>query len=91
VLPQKLTNILTVLISLVWTANVVAGFINPELRDPMINALFALVVGSIYALGRKPGNLTDARRRLGELITGNQPAEPPEEQATDDGTGGERP
>jgi hypothetical protein len=74
-LPQKLTNVLTILISLVWTANVVAGFIRPELRDPMINAIFALVVGAIYALGRKPGTVADARRRLGELVSGNAPAD----------------
>jgi len=79
VLPQRLTNILTVLISLVWTANVVAGFIKPELRDPMINALFAVVVGSIYALGRRSGTsssggLDEARRRLGDLISGDRPS-----------------
>lgn len=96
-LPQKLTNILTILISLVWTANVVAGFIRPELRDPMINALFAVVVGSIYALGRRSGTggaVDDARRRLGDLISGDRPGngdtvkDPPPRTGTNS-TGGE--
>lgn len=91
-LPQKLTNVLTILISLVWTANVVAGFIKPDLRDPMINAIFALVVGAIYALGRKPDAVSDARRRLGEIISGNQPDDPADKApTTNSGTGGERP
>lgn len=76
-LPQRLTNILTILISLVWTANVVAGFIKPELRDPMINAIFAVVVGAIYALGRRSNTtgtsvVDDARRRLGDLVSGDR-------------------
>lgn len=99
-LPQKLTNILTILISLVWTANVVAGFIKPELRDPMINAIFAVVVGAIYALGRRSnttgGNVVDdARRRLGDLISGDrrEPIDPDPEQplpGNDNSTGGDR-
>lgn len=102
-LPQRLTNILTILISLVWTANVVAGFIKPELRDPMINALFAVVVGSIYALGRRTGTTgtsggtaaDDVRQRLQDILTGHRPGpadtgnEPA--PADDDHTGGERP
>ncbi|WP_086663684.1 hypothetical protein [Lentzea kentuckyensis] len=76
-LPQRLTNVLTILISLVWTANVVVGFINPGLRDPLINAIFAVVVGTVYALGRRstPADgdnvVQNARRRLGDLIAGD--------------------
>jgi hypothetical protein len=101
VLPQKLTNILTILISLVWTANVVAGFIRPELRDPMINAIFAVVVGAIYALGRRTNTTSanvvdDARRRLGDLISGNRDehtdpgAQDPPPPPTGNSIGGDR-
>lgn len=78
-LPQRLTNILTILISLVWTANVVVGFVRPELRDPLVNAIFAVVVGTVYALGRRgttgdDGNaVQNARRRLGDMISGDDP------------------
>lgn len=77
-LPQRLTNILTILISLVWTANVTVGFIRPELRDPMINAIFAIVVGTVYALGKRNstgGTVQSMRRRLGDIIGGD--ATPP--------------
>lgn len=52
-LPRPFAVGLAVLISVVWTANVVIGFIDPERSDPTINAVFAVVVGAVYALGRK--------------------------------------
>lgn len=78
-LPRGLTIALTVLISLVWAANVVVGFLNPNLRDPTINAIFAIVVGAIYALGRKgDSNGMSARKRLAQIIAGDEkPAPPP--------------
>lgn len=52
-LPRPLTIALTVLISVVWAANVVIGFVDPSRSDPYINAIFAIVTGAVYALGRK--------------------------------------
>lgn len=52
-LPQPLVTALTILISLVWTTNVVVGFLAPERHDASLNAIFAVVVGGIYALQRK--------------------------------------
>lgn len=83
VLPRGVTVALTALISLVWAANVVVGFVIPESRDPMINAIFAVVVGAVYALGRPVGQTArDARQRLAEIIAG-RPVEP---AATPDST-----
>lgn len=50
-LPRVLVTVLAVLISAVWTANVVLGFLDPARHDPTINAVFAVVVGSIFTLG----------------------------------------
>lgn len=71
-LPRGVTVGLTVLISLVWAGNVIVGFLNPALRDPMINAIFAIVVGSLYALGRKDsgaaGPLDRVKDALGKAL-----------------------
>lgn len=66
-LPRGVTVGLTVLISLVWAGNVIVGFTNPALRDPMINAIFAIVVGSLYALGRK-GDTAGPLERVKDAI-----------------------
>ncbi|WP_394621310.1 hypothetical protein JNUCC0626_20095 [Lentzea sp. JNUCC 0626] len=82
-LPRGLTNALTVLISLVWAGNVIVGFFRPELRDPLVNGIFAVVVGAIYALGRNDsgGNaLSTVRRRIAAAIAGDDP-EPAPDQA----------
>lgn len=76
-LPRPITVALTLLISLVWVGNVVVGFIDPQRHDPTINAIFAVVVGAIFALGRKDESVSAARRRLGRFISGEN-AEPRE-------------
>lgn len=83
-LPRGVTVGLTVLISLVWAGNVVVGFVDPASRDPFVNAIFAVVVGAIYALGRNDSTaLRDARRRLGEAIAGSGPDEEESDDAED--------
>ncbi|TDQ01235.1 hypothetical protein EV186_1021103 [Labedaea rhizosphaerae] len=76
VLPRAVTIGLTVLISAVWAFNVVIGFIEPDRRDPTVNAIFAIVVGGIYALGRKDDAVRSARKKLGKLISGDDEPRP---------------
>jgi hypothetical protein len=79
-LPRPLMIALTLLIAAVWAGNVVIGFIDPSRHDPSINAVFALAVGAVFAVGKREDGLKDARRRLGRLIAGDQdePDEPAE-------------
>lgn len=84
-LPRGVTVGLTVLISLVWAGNVIIGFLNPALRDPMINAIFAIVVGSLYALGRKDDG-DGPLDRLKDALTSKR-----EDASTSDKRGGDTP
>lgn len=60
-LPRLLIIALTVLIAGIWAANTVLGFIDPARHDPTLNAVFAVVVGGVYAIG---GNHKALRWRL---------------------------
>lgn len=86
-LPRGLFLAITCLICAVWTANVIVGFVDPTKHDPAINAIFAIVVGAVYALGRKePGDTTRSlRQRIGAAISGDPPEAPP---TPDDNEGG---
>ncbi|WP_143267147.1 hypothetical protein [Amycolatopsis thailandensis] len=76
---------LTILISVAWTGNVVVGFIYPDRHDPTINAIFAIVVGAVYALGhRNTAKFKEARRRLADMIAGDEKEETPDEQDSPD-------
>lgn len=71
---------LAVLISAMWAVNLVVGFLYPGRSDPYVNAIFAIVVGAVYALGRKEASaetpetpsLRDAKRKLDESLEGGQ-------------------
>lgn len=52
-IPPQILTALAILISAVWLVNVVLGFLAPERHDPAINGLFAVVVGALFAVGRK--------------------------------------
>lgn len=73
-LPRALLAALTVVITIAWAANVVIGFLVPDRHDSALNAIFAVVIGSVYALGsRDPRRAARAaRRRVGRLIAGDQ-------------------
>lgn len=51
-LPGWLVTALTILITVAWAVNLVIGFLAPERHDASVNAVFAVVVGAVYALGR---------------------------------------
>lgn len=67
-LPRPLLTALTILISLAWAANVIVGFLLPERHDASLNAVFAVVVGGVYALS---GNGKSLRQRIGDAIAGD--------------------
>jgi hypothetical protein len=52
-LPPKVTAGIAVFVSVIWAVNVIVGFWNPQLRDPLINGIFAVIVGTVFALRRK--------------------------------------
>jgi hypothetical protein len=55
VIPKSLSNIIVVLISLVWAANFFAQFvIHGYQPDSSINGVFGAVVGGALALSKKP-------------------------------------
>lgn len=74
--PRPLIIGLTVLITIAWAANLTVGIVSPGKSDPALNAIFAIVVGAVFAFSRKsPGNGLDGespgqnvRRRLADLI-----------------------
>lgn len=78
-LPRPVVIGLTVLISLVWAGNVVAGYLDPVHHDATINAIFAIVVGAIYGLGRRTDRqkaIRRARKKLADMIEGNGQEDP---------------
>lgn len=72
-LPRPLTVAIAVIVTLAWAVNVVYGFLYPERHDPSLNAIFAVVVGAVFALGKGDGGgkVSDARKALGRLIAGD--------------------
>lgn len=44
---------LVILVSLVWTANLVVGYFKLAETEPSVNAVFAIIVGALFAMGRK--------------------------------------
>ena len=51
-LPRWLVIALAILISIMWSANVVVGLLYPGRSDPALNAIFAIVAGAVFALDR---------------------------------------
>lgn len=89
VLPRPVAIGLTVLISLMWAANLVVGFLLPGRSDPYVNAIFAIVCTAVYALGRKQNpQIRGARRRLADAIAGEPETE--DEEADPSGEDEER-
>lgn len=69
-LPRPLVIALAVLISLMWAANLIVGFLYPGRSDPALNAIFAIVVGATFALGRRTdsGPVKSVRSKLVKLL-----------------------
>lgn len=75
-LPRPLVIALAVLISIMWAANLVVGFLYPGRSDPALNAIFAIVAGSVFALGRNGSSPGRIRRKVTKLIDPNADDEP---------------
>lgn len=81
-LPRPLVIGLAILISIMWAANLIVGFLYPGRSDPALNAIFAIVVGAVFALQRRPENSgKSVRRKLARLI---DPEDPGSEHPADD-------
>lgn len=74
---------LAILISSMWAVNLIVGFLYPGRSDPYVNAIFAIVVGAVYALGRKENGATppeapslkDVKKKLTESLEGERKAD----------------
>lgn len=55
-LPRPLVVGIAVIITIGWAANLIVGFLYPGRSDPALNAIFAIVVGAVFALGRRDQN-----------------------------------
>jgi hypothetical protein len=62
VLPRPLVIGLTVLIAVMWAANLIVGYLYPDRSDPAVNAIFALVAGAVYGLQRRARRLAEDRK-----------------------------
>jgi len=56
VLPQPIIIGLVILVSLAWTANLIVGYFRLADTEPSVNAVFAIIVGALFAMGRKKGD-----------------------------------
>lgn len=69
-LPRPLVTALAVLISIAWAANLLVGFLYPGRSDPALNAIFAIVVGAVFALGRRDERSVAraVRKKIAEVV-----------------------
>jgi len=44
---------IAILISLMWSVNLVVGYLYPDRSDPYVNAIFGTIVGAVFVLTRK--------------------------------------
>lgn len=74
-MPKPLLIALVILIGSAWTANLVVDYTTGR-GEPAVNAIFGIVVGSLFALGRKDkptggrGDRKPGRRPVDELRSG---------------------
>lgn len=76
-LPRPLVIGIAVLITIMWATNLIVGFLYPGRSDPALNAIFAIVVGAVFALGRRnDGRPGAVRRKLARLLEPEEDDEP---------------
>lgn len=61
-LPRPLVIALAVLISTMWAANLIVGWLYPDRSDPAVNAIFAIVAGAVYGLQRRSRRALESDR-----------------------------
>ena len=69
-LPRWLVIALAILISVMWSANVIIGYLYPGHSEPSLNAIFAIVAGAVFALERvgKSTAVRNRRQRLARML-----------------------
>lgn len=86
-MPRALQIVLMWIVSLAWIANIVVGYVKPELGQQVINAPFMVVLAILFrTLRRNRGGddgedqggtavdaLDEARRLVGDAIAGDPP------------------
>lgn len=83
-MPRALQIALMWIVSLAWIANIVIGYLKPELGQQAINAAFMVVLAVLFrTLRRSRGEddeggsaseaLDEARRLVGDAIAGDPP------------------
>lgn len=55
-LPRPIIIALVILVSLAWTANLIVGYFKLGETEPSVNAIFAIIVGALFAIVRKNNN-----------------------------------
>lgn len=80
-LPRPLVIGIAILITIMWATNLIVGFLYPGRSDPALNAIFAIVVGAVFALGRRNDSQPprSVRRKIARLI------DPEDEESGDRG------
>lgn len=66
-LPRPLWIALTILISLLWAANIIIGYIDPDRVQNTVNVIFGAIVGTLYWDAPK---VREARKKIGSTISG---------------------
>lgn len=70
---RPLAIAITILVAIVWAGSVAVGLLYPDRDVAGINTIFAIVVGAAFGLVPKRETLAGGRRRLAQLIGGDQP------------------
>ena len=82
-LPRPLVVGLAVLVSIMWAVNLIVGLIYPERSDPAVNAIFAIVIGAVFALERRGTTAGRTRRKLAQMIDPKTDSEPEQDDRGD--------
>lgn len=68
-LPRPVMTGLVVLVTVMWAANLVVGWVDPSRASPYVNAIFGVVASAVWAAGRPATRRArQVRSKLAELI-----------------------
>lgn len=72
-LGRVITSVIALVVTAGWATNLVLGFFNPALRDPDLNTIFAIIVGSAFVASKrsesKKSKLDEVRKSVADLIS----------------------
>lgn len=61
-MPRPLVIGFSILIAIMWAANLIIGYFYPDRSDPAVNAIFALAAGAVFGLTRRARKSVDQTR-----------------------------